>query len=391
MGPGVREPWHAVGMRGISAVVVLLALAVAGCSSPTKPAAPAKPVDFVRHADAVSPAAVDGGYTPPGSGIRHLVTVGQCAVGVGVFENGYRAVGANWTGDADCTKFTLPANRPAAGGDRLPSQGGWDGSGLAAKGAVALSDGSVIGVESSVQRLAPDGSVTTLADLHLPWHKPSDETGDSGQADSVVQSGDRLVIGGGEIVGGKVTGLMWTSTDGGRTLVPVDLPQRDEYVGPMAASDNTILAAATAGSNNGLVTWRSTDGGQSWQLHEIPGVSGTTFIVKMLRTDHGWLIVGSSASGGGPFLASSPDGVAWTKIDTTAMGSGTVYDATGGKDEDLVLVGSSGKCGVVWTTTADGSWQRGDLGCGGDVPNAVTTLADGRVLVVGSKDVWVRA
>ena len=370
---------------------MLLALALAGCGSRTQPSSPTTPVDFVRHANAVSPATVDGGYAPPGSGIRQLVTVGQCAVGVGVFENGYRAVGANWNGDADCTKFTLPVNKPASAGDRLPSQGGWDGSGMAANGAVALSDGMVIGVDTSVQRLNSDGTVTTLADLHLPWHKPSDESGDTGRAESVVQSGDRLVIGGGETVGGKVTGLMWTSTDGGRTVTPVDLPQANGYVGAMAASDNTIVAAATAGARGGLVTWRSTDGGQSWQLHEIPGVSGGTFIVKMLRTDHGWLIVGSSATSAGPFLASSPDGVAWTKADTAAMGSGTVHDATGGKDEDLVLVGSSGKCAVAWTAADDGSWQRGDLGCGGDIPNAVTTLADGRVIIVGAHDLWVRA
>jgi hypothetical protein len=375
-------------MRGISVLGVLLALVVAGCGSPTTRTA-APPTDFVRHADAVSPAAVDGGYARPGAGIRHLLTVGQCAVGVGVFENGYREVGANWAGNADCTKFTLPANKPASNGDRLPSQGGWDGFGMAANGAVALNDGSVIGVDTSVQRLDENGTVTTLADLHLPWHKPSDETGDSGRANSVVQSGNRLVISGGQIVGGKVTGLLWTSADGGRTLTPVDLPQAGQYVGPMAASGNTIVAIASAGGPSGLTTWRSTDSGQSWQQHVIPGVPGDNGIVKVLRTDQGWLIVGSGDAG--PFLASSPDGVAWTKIDTSAMGTGTVRDATGGKDEDLVLVGWSGKCAVAWTTTSDGSWQRGDLGCGGDVPNAVTTLADGRVIAVGAKDVWVRA
>src|SRR5436190_845921 len=82
-------------------------------------------------------------------------------------------------------------------------------------------------VDGSVQRLAPDGSVTTLADLHLPWHKPSDETGDSGRANSVVQSGGRLVIGGGQTVGGRSAALTWTSTDGGHTLAPVDLPQAE--------------------------------------------------------------------------------------------------------------------------------------------------------------------
>lgn len=373
-------------MRGTTSVVlVLLALATAGCGSPARTGADPS-LGFVEHDNAVSPPTVDGGYARPGAGIRHLLTVGQCAVGVGVFENGYREVGANWTGDTDCTRFTLPVDKLAPGGDRLPNQGGWDGSGLAANGAVALNDGSVIGVGSSVQRLDQDGTVTTLADLRLPWHKPSDETGDSGRADSVVQSGDRLVIGGGQTVAGHSTALMWTSTDGGRTLTPVDLPQDEGYVGAMAASDDTIVAAESSAGRR-FVTWRSTDGGRSWQQHEIAGVPANTIIVKVLRTDRGWVLAGSTE--GRPFLASSADGVAWTRTDTAALGAGTVVDATGGKDEDIVLVGQDQNCGVVWTATPDGSWLRGSLGCG-DAPNAVTTLADGRVIVVGRKDLWVR-
>jgi hypothetical protein len=375
-------------MRGRISAAVLLVLASAGCGTRTDAYEPSPSLGFVQHDNAVAAPTVDGGYARPGAGIRHLLTVGQCAVGVGVFENGYREVGANWTGDTDCTRFSLPVNKPAAAGDRLPSQGGWDGSGMAANGAVALNDGSVIGVDSSVQRLAPDGTVTTLADLHLPWHKPSDETGDSGRANSVVQSGDRLVIGGGQTVGGHSTALMWISGDGGHTLTPVDLPQADDYVGPMAASDSTIVAAASGAGGGHLATWRSTDSGQSWQRHVIPDVPATSVITKVLRTDHGWLVVGSVEDR--PLLIASPDGVSWTKTDTAAMGPGSVADATGGKDEDIVLVGQDKKCGVVWTATPGGSWQRGDLGCH-DVPSAMTTLADGRVVVVGAKDVWVRA
>ena len=381
-------------MRG-KPLAVLLVLALAGCGSHTQPTASTTPLGFVRHDNAVSAPTVDGGYAKPGAGIRHLLTVGQCAVGVGIFENGQRDVGANWTGDGDCTKFTLPVNKPAPAGDRVPGQGGWDGSGLSANGAVALSDGSVIGVDSSVQRLDADGSVTTLADLHLPWHKPSDESGDSGKATAVVQSGDRLVIAGGETVDHHTTALMWTSTDGGHTLTPVDLPQVENYVGAMAASDNTIVAAESSAGGGKFVTWRSTDGGQSWQQHEIPDVLPNTIVNKVLRTDQGWLLVGSaeqqnSEGARRPFVASSPDGVTWTKADTASMGLGSVVDATGGKDEDIVLIGQSQNCGVVWTAATDGSWQRGDLGCD-DVPNAVTTLADGRVIVVGVKDLWVRA
>ncbi|MCU1683891.1 MAG: hypothetical protein JWQ81_4630 [Amycolatopsis sp.] len=46
-------------------------------------------------------------------------------------------------------------------------------------------------------------------------------------------------------------------------------------------------------------------------------------------------------------------------------------------------------CSVVWTR--DGSvWKRGDLGCGESPATVVTTLEDGRVLVAGNRDLWLR-
>ncbi|WP_328447838.1 hypothetical protein [Amycolatopsis sp. NBC_00438] len=40
--------------------------------------------------------------------------------------------------------------------------------------------------------------------------------------------------------------------------------------------------------------------------------------------------------------------------------------------------------------SAGTSWQRGDLGCSGSPVTAAATLADGRVLLAGNRDLWVR-
>ena len=373
---------------------VVLALAVAGCTSPVQPAAPA---EFVRYANAVQSSRYDGTQSAS-TGITHLMPFGKCAIGVGVFANGYRNVGANWTGNADCTSFTLPEHRPASSGDRLPSQGGWDGSGLAATSVVALPDGSLVGASSEVQRLNPDGTVTALADLHLPMRDPKQETGDTGEARSIVRSGDRLVIGGGHVVSDKASPLIWTSDDGGKTVTPAQVPPVNGYVGPMAASGSTIVAVEQTAENDQLGIWRSADGGSSWQLTEFSAGAASPMITNLFRTEHGWLIVGTGgddrAHAYRPFLASSPDGVTWKVIDTSTAAAGRVIDATVTKSGDLVLVGegpSSGgtECGVLWTGAAD-SLRHVDLGCD-DSPRATATLADGRVIVVGAKDLWVRA
>ncbi|MEU9098606.1 hypothetical protein [Streptomyces sp. NPDC048361] len=35
-------------------------------------------------------------------------------------------------------------------------------------------------------------------------------------------------------------------------------------------------------------------------------------------------------------------------------------------------------------------WRRGELGCQDQPPGAVTTLADGTVVIAGNTDLWVR-
>jgi hypothetical protein len=367
-------------MRGRISVVVLLALALAGCSGPAQSDAPA-PGDFVRHPNAVQPARVDDTLGPAG-GISQLVPVGKCAIGIGSYANGHDAIGTNWNGSADCTSFQLPATAGHVG--------------LAANSAVALADGSVIGANRVLQRLGPDGVVTGLADLHLPTGNPTGSTDNPGLATAIVRSGGRLVIGGGQLVNDSYSPLMWTSADGGKTVTPVQLPQVNGYVGPMAASGDTIVAAERSADNGRLGIWRSVDSGQHWQLTEFAAGPAKPIATSIVRTEHGWLLVGSGQDDlAHSFLATSPDGVAWKVIDTSALGAGRIVDATGTRSGEVVLVGvtlssdGGSYCGVVWTGATD-SLRRVDLGCD-DEPKATTALADGRVIVVGARTVWVRA
>jgi hypothetical protein len=363
---------------------VLLALALAGCSGggDTIPTiAPFHSVDFIPHPNAVQGGNIDG---KPSRGIEHLVPVGPCAIGIGSYADGQRTVGVNWAGYNDCTSFSATAP---------------GGTALSATSAVAMPDGSLIGANNVLQRLNPDGTVSALADLHLP---SGGLGGDTGQTSAVVRSGDRLVIGGGQRVGGETTPLMWISDDGGRTVTPVTLPPVVGYVGAMAASGDTIVAVEQTAEQNRLGIWRSTDRGRTWQLGRFAAATAYPMITNVLPTRHGWLLVGSGederADGARPFLASSPDGVTWQEQDLSKLGHGRILDATITKQDELVLIGqgktgvSAGKmfgCGVAWTGTI-GALRQVDLGCD-DVPKATTTLADGRVIIVGASSVWVKA
>jgi hypothetical protein len=170
------------------------------------------------------------------------------------------------------------------------------------------------------------------------------------------------------------------------------VPPVNNYIGAMAASDNTVVAVEETAENGRLAVWRSTDGGQSWQLTELDAKAGP-MVTNLLRTAQGWLIVGTGEDekdpAGQPFVASSSDGVSWKVIDTSAVAAGRVVDATLTKSGELVLIGDAGKsdCALAWVG-AVASLRRIDLGCGEPV-KATTTLADGRVIIVGVTSVWL--
>ncbi|MEV6612112.1 hypothetical protein [Kutzneria sp. NPDC051319] len=360
-------------MRGRVSLVVLLALALAGCSGTDQSTTPAaKPGDFVLHAHAVQVGNAEGKPSAY-DGISILVPLGQCAIGIGVYDTGNGTAGAHWTGGTDCTSFKVPA----------PS------GGLTATAAVAMADGSVVGGTNALRRLSPEGTVTTLADL----------TPRPDRINAIVRSGDRLVIGGGQLGEDKSTPLMWTSDDGGKSVTPVQLPQVNGIVGPMAANGDTVVAIEQLAKDGPLGSWRSADGGRTWQLAEINTGPAGPIITNLLRTAHGWLIVGTGEDehnpAGRPFLASSSDGAAWQVVDTSKLDAGQVVDATVTKSDDVVIIGSAptsdskSGCSAAWVGPV-GSMHRVDLGCD-DVAKATTTLADGRVIIVGASSVWVRA
>ncbi|EWM14497.1 hypothetical protein [Kutzneria sp. 744] len=205
---------------------------------------------------------------------------------------------------------------------------------------------------------------------------------------------DGSVIGGGQGDDKKSTPLLWTSDDGGRTVAAVQLPPVNGMVGPMAASASTIVAVEQWAEDNGVGTWRSTDGGRSWQLTKLATGDVKPLIKRLLQTARGWLMVGTGLDSN-LFLASSSDGIAWHVLDTSKLSAREVSDATVAKSDDVVIIGeaptdgSQFGCGAAWIGAAD-SLRRVDLGCD-EQPRATAALADGRVIVVGTSSVWVRA
>jgi hypothetical protein len=102
-----------------------------------------------------------------------------------------------------------------------------------------------------------------------------------------------------------------------------------------------------------------------------------------------------------PLVLTSQDGTHWMRMDSSAMGTGNIAAATVDSAGHPVLVGSAPRpksepnsrtvwCSSVWvgdgTTTGR---KRGGLGCSEDPPSAAATLADGRVLIAGNRDLWL--
>lgn len=397
------------GLRVLRAgmVAVLTLIGSVSCTSKPNGTAP-----FVRHDASVRVS------------LRLLVPFQDCVFGI---ADGLAGAVSNWVGEPGCTRL-------------VPSPGDV----LSVTDAVPMDDGSIIGVGKSLVRRDPDGSVQDLPALPA-------QLGNYGVPSpyALARSGQRLIVVGRFPVYDKQWDFVylptaWESTDGGVTVHQTTLPlpqiqdplHIQEALGlgllvlPMkiAADGDTVVATDGVGygSDAGLRLWRSVDGGHTWSVVSVPldRAKAAGGLLALLRASGRWLLIfqgapwGSSPGTGDQALLvlSSADGSEWTVETGLDLGSGWITAATHDRDGNLVLIGndvdrrrlpatcneSSGSsqryacrpdsCAVVWTGPI-GKIVRRNLECAFNAtgPTAVTTLADGRVLIAnGAGDLWIR-
>lgn len=414
---------------GLAACAVL---AVAGCGTERGDGgdASATKLGFTRYAKAVEYAAQDYGsekaYVAPGEGLRQLVPLGDCALGIGTYANGYQYVNVNWRASDDCTSFGIIPRPGTAKEDDKPysMRSGWVGGGLRGEVAVPWTGGALLGIGGYITRQDPDGTRTRLAALPLTFRThPEQETSDDATVNAAVRVGDRLLIGGGQYVSKVQTPYVLASDDGGATVRRMPLPpvagaQPSTPVGDLAVHGTQVVAVGREASNaydyhadNGtLPFWYSADSGTRWTAGQVTGTPPGTQISNVLYSTGRWYAVGGRAAKGDvydslPFVLSSVDGLHWSRVDSAEMGSGRIVTATVDGSGRLVLVGTTVQhtsdpdtrpvyCASLWLgdgTPDTAKWRRGGLGCSENPPTTAVTLAGGRVLIAGNADLWATA
>ncbi|PTM92925.1 MULTISPECIES: hypothetical protein [unclassified Streptomyces] len=414
----------------VASMVAGAALALVGCGTikagdTGTDGASAAAVGFKRYAGAVDYPAVTGphdkGYVAPREGLRQLVPLGDCVLGEGTFANGYHYVNVNWTGSKGCTKLSITPKPGADDESDVPysMRTGWLGGGLPGDVVVPWGDGSLIGVGVALTRRTPDGEQVRLATLPLTFNThPEQETADDASVNTAVKVGSRLLIGGGQTVNQVETPYVFASDDAGTTVRSVPLPtinggQPATPVGDFGVHGKEIVAFGAAATNaydfhsSGTIPfWRSADGGAHWTSGEVTRTPPGTQVSRVLYASGHWFAVGGRAKAGAfydslPLVLTSRDGTHWTRMDTSAMGTGEITAATVDSAGRLVLVGSAARpkskpdsrtvwCASVWVGNGTPTgFKRGSLGCSEDPPTTAVTLADGRVLIAGNRDLWL--
>ncbi|QKV92281.1 hypothetical protein HUT19_11410 [Streptomyces sp. NA02950] len=410
-------------IRTAAAAALLLPLAGCGDQKAADAGADASELGFRHYRGAVQYPGVDkdgGGQ----NGLNALVPYGDCVLGLGMYSNGYRDVGVNWTGDKDCTELSLdpaPGTGGSDGPELAPGQeaGGWNGGGLFGRAVLAAPDGSVYAAQSRIARRDASGRIHGLADLEVPDRAPDPDAEPGGRANdgarAMVRSGGRLVIGGTEAVQKRSEAVVWISEDNGKTVRRTSLPavRTDGGSAParistgvvtMAAEGRRIVAVGGDSLGQGrprLPVWVSSDAGRTWKAALTPRLHGYSPVRGMLWHDGRWIVYGARGYGGTedygkperPFAMTSADGLHWTVENTSALGEGWIQGATVDGAGKLVLLGRrSGRnisCGMVWTGGFGKGARRAELGCAKSLPTALTTRADGKVVIAGSNDLWV--
>jgi hypothetical protein len=342
-------------------------------------------------------------WVTPGQGLRQLVPLGDCVLGVGTYANGQRNVGANWTGNPGCTELSLdPPARDGQVADGPPDRDGWTGGGLSGV-VLPWDDGTLIGATSGLAMRTGDGAVTPLATIPFDSTGRSPEAVSDPKATAITRSGDRILV----VGNGSGPATVYISDDAGATVRGIELPQppggTHDQPHLIAAAGADVVATGYGG--DWLTTWHSTDGGGTWRAARLPTGQDQWLVNVVLKVGTTWHAIGTVNDPKGPdapLWLSSEDGDTWTPRDTTAMGEGGVVAATVDREGALALVGVRDQvgryspdaretyCGVVWTGAAGGPYERGELDCNEFPPSAAATLADGRVLIAGNRDLWVR-
>jgi hypothetical protein len=354
----------------VASLLAVAALVLGGCGTIRAGDAGTADADAARLGFKEYPGAVDypsvtgphdKGYVAPREGLRQLVPLGDCVLGEGTFANGYRYVNVNWTGSRGCTKLSITPKPDAAGETDVPysMRSGWLGGGLPGDVVVPWGDGSLIGVGATLTRRAPDGEQVRLATLPLTFNtRPEQETADDATVNTAVKVGSLLLIGGGRTVGQVESPYVFASDDAGKTvrrvpLPPIDGRQPATPVGDFGVNGTHVVAFGAAATNaydfhsTGTIPfWRSADGGEHWTSGALTGTPPGTQVHSVLYASGRWYAVGGHAKAGAfydslPLVLTSPDGTHWTRMDTSAMGTGVITAATVDSAGHPVLVGAA--------------------------------------------------
>jgi len=381
--------------------LVALPLLLTACGQQAAPESsgggPQSALGFTVHAGAVQFPSDTSDWVPENVGLLALVPANGCVTGLGTFANGARNVAANWVGTENCTKLLLQPTPSSSGGSPVvdgPDPALPSGNALPSNGAVGWTDGSVIAAGTHFRRRGTDG-ITTLGALE-GYRKST----------AMVRTGDRLVaVGTGYPAKDKIRPMVWLSDDAGASSRWAELPQpaeEDPVDGPhtLAADGDNLLAANYSGRQVKL--WSSTDRGKTWTFSKTPDLPPDTTINGIQRVGGEWMLFGRAQGArqpNVPVVLRGDPAKAWRLDDRDRLGDGGITAGTVDKAGKAILLGeksetdTDGKrtryCATVLVQDGPG-WDRGELGCIASPPRTITTLEDGRVLIAGNQDLWLR-
>jgi hypothetical protein len=139
--------------------------------------------------------------------------------------------------------------------------------------------------------------------------------------DSLVSTGDALLVAGGAPDGGQWRSAIWRSTDGLHWSEAAAVPSRSGEVHAVAVDGQTVLAIGSAPAGVSNFVWRSMDDGRTWTpVMSGEGLFGTPapqmgrpFVDGLVRAQGQWVAFGGRADGYAAVWV-SPDGARWREV-----------------------------------------------------------------------------